>query len=104
VDTLTERSIGLHEMLWLDRSSTWIDPICAYLTDGTILADPKEADKVKKQSNWFILYKGTLYKRSFARPLLCCMTPKEGKKILEELHERICCTHTRGRTFAVAAI
>jgi len=31
-----ERSIDPHEKLWLDRSSTWMDPIRAYLTDGTL--------------------------------------------------------------------
>ena len=46
-----ERSIQLHEVLWLDRSSTWMDPIGAYLTDGTIASDAKEADRVKKRSN-----------------------------------------------------
>jgi len=54
-ETLMERSIDPHKVLWLDRSSTWMDPIRAYLVDGALLADPKEADKVNKRSNWFIL-------------------------------------------------
>jgi len=61
-----------------------MDPIRAYIIDGTLPMDPKEADKVKKRSNWFILYEGILHKRSFARPLLCCVTPEEGRKILED--------------------
>jgi len=72
-------SINPQEVLWLDRNTTWMDPIHAYLTNGTLLSDPKEADKVKKRSNWFILYKGILYKRSFALPLLCCVTLEDGK-------------------------
>jgi len=28
-ETLTRRSIDPHEVLWLDRSSTWMDPIRA---------------------------------------------------------------------------
>ena len=63
-----------------------MDPIREYLTDDTLPPDPKEADKVKKRSNWFILYEGILYKKSFAYPLLRCVTLAEGKKILEELH------------------
>ena len=94
-ETLTERSIDLHEVLWLDRSSTWMDPIRTCPTDGTLPLDPKEADKGRKRSNWFILYEGILYKRSFVRPLLCFVTPEDGKKILEELHEGICSTHDR---------
>ena len=55
-ETLTEKSIDLHKVLWLDTSSTWMDPIRTYFTDGN-----KEVDKVKKRSNWFILYEGILY-------------------------------------------
>jgi len=47
-----------------------MDPIRTYLANGTLPADPKEADPVKHRSNWFILYEGILYKRSFAQPLL----------------------------------
>jgi len=50
-ETLTERSIDPHDLFCLDRSSTWMEPIRAYLTDGTLPSDPKEADKVKKRSN-----------------------------------------------------
>ena len=81
-----------------------MDLIHAYLTDGTLPPDPKEADKVKKRLNWFILYEGILYKRSFTRPLLCCMTPEDGKKILEELHKGMCSTHVGGCTVAVTTI
>ena len=75
-----------------------------YLTNGTLPSDSKEVVKVKKRSNWFILYEGILYKRSFARPLLRCVTPEDGKKILEELHEGVCSTHVGGRALAVTAI
>jgi len=99
-----ERSIDPHEVLWLDRRSAWMNPIHAYLTDGTLPADPKEADHVRQRSNWLILYEGKLYKRSFSRPLLRCATPEMGKKILEELYEGICNSHIGGRALAVTAI
>jgi len=81
-----------------------MDHIRVYLTKGKLLSDPKEADEVKKRSNWFILYEGILYKRSFARPLLRCVTPEDGRRVLEELYEGICSTHARGRALAVTAI
>ena len=43
-ETLTKKSIDPHEVLWSDRSFTWMEPIHAYLTDGTLPADSKEAD------------------------------------------------------------
>jgi len=81
-----------------------MDLIRAYLTDGTQPADPKEADRVRQRSNWFILYEGILYKISFAWPLLCCMTLEMGKKILEELYKGVCSSHIGGHALAVMAI
>jgi len=43
-----------------------MDSIRVYFTDGTLPTDPKEAEHLKRWSNWFILYGGVLYKRSFA--------------------------------------
>jgi len=45
---MTERSIEPREVLWLDGSSTWMDPIHTYVTDGTLPPDTKEADQVNK--------------------------------------------------------
>ena len=102
--TLTERSIELNEVVWLDRSPTWMEPIRAYLADGTLPTDAREGEKIKRRSNWFLLYEGILYKRSFARPLLRCVTPTEGKKILEEIHEGICSSHVGGRALAITTL
>ena len=103
-ETLTERSIDPHEVLWLDRSPMWMEPIRASLTNGILPSNPKEADKVKKRSNWFILYEGILYKRYFVRPLLRCVTPEEGRRVLEELEESICSTDVGGRALSIIAI
>ena len=43
-ETLMDRSIGLHEVAWLDQSPTWMEPIRAYLADGTLPTDAKEAE------------------------------------------------------------
>ena len=91
-------------MLWLDRSPTWMEPTRAYLADGTLPSDPKEANKVKKRSNWFILYEGIIYKRSCAQALLWCVTLVEEKRILEELHEGIRSTHAGGHSLAITTI
>jgi len=81
-----------------------MDPIRLYLIDGTLHVDPKEAHGMKKRLNCFILYEGILYKRSFAQPLLRCVTPEEGRKILEELHEGVCSTHAGGRALVVTTM
>ena len=103
-EILTERSIDPHKILWLDKSSTSMDPLCAYLADGTLPSDSKEANRIKRQANWFILYDRILHKRSYARPLLRYITPEVGKKILDELHEGMCSFHIGGHALAVMAI
>ena len=81
-----------------------MDPIRTYLADDKLPSDYKEADRIKRRVNWFILYDGILYKRSFTRSLLRCLTPEVGKKILEELHEGVCSSHVGGCTIAVTTI
>ena len=88
-ETLTERSIDPHEVLWLDKSSTWMDPIRMYLADGKLPPNSKEVNHVKRRENWLILYDGIIYKWSFTRLLPRCVNPTIGKKILEELHEGV---------------
>ena len=95
-ETLTERSINPHEVLSLERSSTWMDPIRVYLTDDTLHADSKEADRVKWRSNWFILYEGILYKKSFVGTPLRGITLEDGKRILEDLPKGIYSAYTAG--------
>lgn len=50
----------------------WMDPILAYLSDGMLLAKKKEAGKVLCQG--------------LSLPLLRCLQPKEGRKVLHELY------------------
>ena len=81
-----------------------MDPIRMYLADEMLPPDPKEANRAKRRANWFILYDGILYKRSYARPLLRYMTPEMGKKVLEELYEGVCNSHIGGRALSVTVI
>ena len=45
-----------------------------------------------------------MYKRSFSGPYLLCIHPKTSELLLEELHEGICRSHTRGRSLSYRAI
>ena len=54
----------------IDHEPYWIDPLIAYLKDGTLLYDPKEAQKLRNQASQYILYEGKLYKRSYSLSLL----------------------------------
>jgi len=57
---LLDRSIEPFEVMWLDKSFTWMEPIVANLSNGVFPLDSKEAERVKKRAEWFILYDGKL--------------------------------------------
>ena len=59
---------------------------------------PKETSKLVHTIQWI------LYKRSYACPLLRCVTLDVGKKIMEELYEGVCSSYIGGRALVVTAI
>ncbi|XP_075515490.1 uncharacterized protein LOC142550140 [Primulina tabacum] len=71
----------------------WRYEIQQYLCHGKVLAEPKRARKVKRRSLRFSLLDGILYKRSFSKPLLKCLGPKEADYVLREIHEGCCGNH-----------
>ena len=82
-ETLFEKSIQNQEVLWVDRGSSWMDPIKAYLGDATLPFDEVDVKQVRKRAKWFILYNDILYRCLYARPLLRCVILKEGQKMPE---------------------
>ena len=63
------------------------------------------AEKVRKKAPRFWLFEDRkLYKRSFSGSYLLCVHPKASESLLEELHEGVCRSHTRGRSLSHQAI
>src|SRR6185312_5082265 len=62
--------------------------------------DPKsaEAARIIRRSKGFALVGNNLYKRSASGILMKCVTLEEGKDILRETHEGVCCNHAASRT------
>ena len=83
---MERRSIEPAPIQVVDKGSTWMDGILAYLKDGTLPHGYAESTTMKKRANGFVLVKGELFKRAFKKPLLKCVTPKRGKEILDDLH------------------
>ena len=82
-----------------------MDPIIQFLSKDVLLEDKSEAEKIPRKASWFWLSEDQkLYKRSFFGPYLLCIHPEASKLLLEELHEGICGSHTRGRSIAHRAI
>ncbi|XP_022849909.1 uncharacterized protein LOC111372001 [Olea europaea var. sylvestris] len=91
---------GGEEILWIEGTPLWMQPIIAYLKDQTLPASRGEARKLRKRSAHFVLHEDTLYKRGFASPLLRCVGGEEATYILRETHEGICGNHSKGTALA----
>ena len=84
---------------------SWMDSIVLYLKEDILPKGKSEVDKVRRKTSQFWLYEDQkLYKRFFSGPYLLCMHPKAVELILEELHEEICGSHTRGKSLSHRAL
>ena len=84
---------------------SWMDFIVLYLREDILPEDKSEVEKIRRKTPRFQLSEDQkLYKRSFSRPYLLCIHPKATELLLEELHERIYGSHTRGRSLSHRAI
>ncbi|XP_022869271.1 uncharacterized protein LOC111388718 [Olea europaea var. sylvestris] len=71
IEHLSKPSIsGGEEVLWIEGTPLWMQPIIAYLKDQTLFASRSEARKLRRRAAHFVLKEDMLYKRGFASPLL----------------------------------
>ena len=67
---MKKRSIKEDPISVLDRNSTWMDGVRAYLLDGTLRDTyPEMVARIKRAGN-FEIHKGELLKNNFLKPLL----------------------------------
>lgn len=93
------------EVLSIQVGPSWMDPIVTFLKQGLLLEDKGEVEKVRRRASYYWLSgEQKLYKRSYTGPYLLCVHPKAIEPLLEELHEEICGSHTRGRSLAHKAL
>ncbi|KAL0313245.1 UNVERIFIED_CONTAM: Ribonuclease HI [Sesamum radiatum] len=71
----------------------WRTPIIGWLEEGHLLENRWEAARLKARAARFLLQRGTLYKRSYTRPLLRCLSQQKGVHALREIHSRCCGAH-----------
>ena len=82
-----------------------MDPIVLFLNEDILPKGKSEANKVQRKAPHFWLFEDQkLYKRSFSGPYLLCIHPEASELLLEELHERICGSHTGGRSLSHRAL
>ena len=82
-----------------------MDSILLFLERDILPEEKSEAEKVRRKAPRFWMFEDKkLYKRSFSGPYLLCVHPDASKSLLEELHEGVCGSHTRGRSLSRRAI
>ena len=80
---------------------SWMDLILLFLEKDILPEEKLESEKVRRKAPRFWLSEDKkLYKRSFSRPYLLCVHLEASESLLEELHERICGSHTGGRSLS----
>jgi len=82
----------------VDMGPSWMDPIRAYIEEGTLPADIVEAKKLKYKAARYVLDKGVLYNRGLTVNLQRCIHPSEVPDLIQEVHEGSCGAHIAGRT------
>ncbi|XP_057250131.1 uncharacterized protein LOC130591205 [Beta vulgaris subsp. vulgaris] len=106
VETLVERSIEVipASVNTIATEPEWYEGILAYKLTGELPEDKMAAQKMRRDSVWYCIFQGQLYKKGFSLPLLRCVTAYEATKIIEEIHEGICGNHIGGKTLALKAL
>ncbi|KAI3723440.1 hypothetical protein L2E82_35013 [Cichorium intybus] len=99
VEVVKERSIDGQKIAPISTTTTtWMTPLIDYLTQGLLPSDNAEARKVKVRSPQYAMRNDTLYRRGHLEPWLKCITPEEGKTVLEEIHAGEAGAHEGART------
>ena len=82
-----------------------MDSISLFLEKDILPKENSKAENVRRKAPRFWLSEDRkLYKRSFSSPYLLCVHPKASESLLEELHEGVCGSHTRGRSLSHRAL
>ncbi|XP_075663389.1 uncharacterized protein LOC142632964 [Castanea sativa] len=94
--------VGIHS---IHIGPSWMNLIVTFLKHGMLPEDKVEAEKVRRIApRYWLSEEHKLYKRSYLGPYLLCVHPEAVEPLLEELHEGICGSHTRGRSLAHKAM
>ncbi|XP_056847422.1 uncharacterized protein LOC130498094 [Raphanus sativus] len=99
----TEKETKPEEIFVVDEGETWMTPIINYLMYDTLPKDRDKSRKIRRQAARYCFSEGKLYRRSFSGPYLRCLTPREAARILQELHEGECGSHSSGRSLVLRA-
>ena len=103
VKLVTEPSInaGVDVSLVSTVELCWMDPIIDFLAEDRVLADEKEAEKVRQTTaRYWLSTEWKLYRRPLGEPYLQFLHPSKIEELPAELHDEVCDSHMGGRSLA----
>ena len=96
---------GIPRIHQIKLGPRWMDSISLFLEQDVLPEEKSEADKVRRKAPRFWLSEDRkLYKRSFSGPYLFYVHPEASESLLEEFHEGVYGSHTRGRSLSHRAL
>jgi hypothetical protein len=81
----------------------WTMPYLAYLTQGELPEDENLARQISRQSKSMTIVNGELHKCSVTGVFKCCVSPEEGREILQEIHAGDCGHHAESQSLVAKA-
>ncbi|KAL0458498.1 UNVERIFIED_CONTAM: hypothetical protein Slati_0477000 [Sesamum latifolium] len=80
----------------INNEEDWRTPLIEYLKYRKFPDDTRHKTEVRQRSSRFILYKDTLYRRSFEGTYQHCLSGEEALEAMTEAHSRVCGAHQSG--------
>ena len=74
----------------------WRTPFIEYFKHGVVPKEKGFADQLKKRVLRYVYTEDTLYRRSYDQLWLCCLSIKEAKQVIKEIHAGFCGAHQSG--------
>ncbi|MCH79825.1 RNA-directed DNA polymerase (Reverse transcriptase) [Trifolium medium] len=99
-ETISKPSINEEQTLMVVEIDDWRSPIIRYLQKDELPLEKEEAVKIRKMAAWYSMVGDKLYKRGFSSPMLLCVSERESRVIMEEIHEGSCGSHIGARSLA----
>ncbi|KAL1189299.1 hypothetical protein V5N11_014302 [Cardamine amara subsp. amara] len=79
----------------------WRIVIMQYIKEGVVPPNKWDARKLKQLISKYCIIDSKLYKRSISGPYLVCVHGLDMLKVMAELHEGSCGSHSGGRALAI---
>ena len=81
----------------------WTEPYLAYLLRGELPEQEVISRQIVRRAKAYVVIDGELYKRSVSGVFQRCVSGKEGRQILKEIHEGDCGHHASTRSLVAKA-